>query len=76
MMTLDQLKSTLTEATDAYHQLATGRMARVFVDSNGERVEYTATNAAVLQQYIAGLQRQIAAIEQGRNNYAPMRFQF
>jgi hypothetical protein len=46
----------LQQAQDAKHKLVTGQLARVFVDQNGERVEYTATNVAMLDKYIAQLQ--------------------
>lgn len=49
----------LAEAEEAYHDLATGRMARVFVDQNGERVEYAAGNRNLLSAYIAELKRQL-----------------
>lgn len=47
----------LNEARKAYHDLMMGQSARVFVDQNGERVEYTAANAARLAAYIANLER-------------------
>lgn len=51
----DQLKS----AKEAYHNLMTGRSARVIVDSDGSRVEYTAANADRLAAYIARLEADI-----------------
>lgn len=45
----------LTQAEEALHNLVTGNMARVVVDQNGDRVEYTMTNAAELRAYIAML---------------------
>lgn len=54
------LASRLTEAETALHQLATGKMVRVVVDQNGERVEFTATNMDRLRSYIAELQALIA----------------
>lgn len=45
----------LTAAEDALHKLVTGQLARVFVDQNGERVEFTSTNADALRRYIASL---------------------
>jgi hypothetical protein len=45
----------LDAAEAAYHDLITGRSARVVVDDDGVRVEYTATNAARLQAYIQSL---------------------
>lgn len=46
----------LTEAQKAYHQLVTGQSARVVVDQNGERVEFTAARKTDLYNYIASLQ--------------------
>lgn len=60
----------LVEAETAYHKLMTGTLARVFVDQNGERVEYTATNAARLSAYIQSLKDLIAG---DTSNRAPMR---
>lgn len=37
---------------NAFHELNVGRSARVFVDQNGERVEYTSINRAGLIAYI------------------------
>ena len=45
----------LAQARTAYHLLMTGRSARVVVDQNGERVEFTSANAERLQAYIAAL---------------------
>lgn len=45
----------LTDAEDALHTLLTGRQARVFVDQNGERVEYAVANAERLRAYILEL---------------------
>lgn len=42
----------LTEAEEAYHEYRMGRSARVFVDQNGERVEYAANNINGLRSYI------------------------
>jgi len=50
----------LEEAKAAYHDLMTGRMARVVVDQNGERIEYTAANAARLDAYIKRLESEVA----------------
>lgn len=45
----------LAEAEQAYHALMTGTQVRVFVDQDGTRVEYTATNKASLYSYIQTL---------------------
>lgn len=57
MATLAEL---LVEAEAAYHALMIGQSARVVVDSNGERVEYTAANSAKLEAYIQSLKYKIA----------------
>jgi hypothetical protein len=49
----------LEEARQAFHDLATGRMARVFVDQNGERVEFNAGNSRSLLSYIEELKRML-----------------
>lgn len=49
----------LDAAEQAYHDLMTGRSARVVVDQNGERVEFTAANAARLQAYIQTLRNEL-----------------
>lgn len=56
----DKLKADIAAARDAYHKLVTGQSVRVFVDQNGERVEYAAANARTLLNYIAMLQQQLA----------------
>ena len=47
----------LTDAEQQLHLVLTGQAARVFVDQNGERIEYTAANAGRLQTYINELRR-------------------
>lgn len=49
----------LDQAEAAYHDLMTGSSARVVVDQNGERVEFTAANASRLAAYIQELKRQL-----------------
>lgn len=51
----------LSEARKAYHALMTGTSARVVVDSNGERVEFTAANKQALYSYIQLLESQLNA---------------
>lgn len=65
------LAEKLADAETAYHALMTGRQVRVFVDQNGERVEYSAVTAAKLAQYITDLKRQISGARLG-----PMRISF
>lgn len=61
----------LAEAEAEYHALLTGNKARVVVDQNGERVEFTAANAARLGQYIEALRKQL-----GSTGTGPMRVFF
>lgn len=56
MVTLEQQ---ISDARKAYHLLNTGKLARVFVDQNGERVEFTATNRTALYNYILQLESQL-----------------
>lgn len=62
----------LAQAQEALHNLATGRMARVIVDQNGERVEFTMTTMSQLQAYVASL----AAGETGATARKPLGFWF
>lgn len=50
------LAQQLEEAKTARHKLATGQLARVFMDQNGERVEFLATNIATLDAHIRSLE--------------------
>lgn len=54
------IQERLDQAKEAKHKLATGQLARVFMDQNGERVEFTTTNMAQLSSYIASLEAEIA----------------
>lgn len=56
------LEEQLAEAKSAYHALVTGTMARVIVDKNGERVEFTAANRQGLQTYIAELSKSLGLL--------------
>jgi hypothetical protein len=56
------LQRRLTEAEEAYHLLQMGRSARVFVDQNGERIEYTAANSTRLAAYILSLKKQLGTL--------------
>lgn len=55
----------LVEAENAYHDLVTGRSPRVFVDQNGERIEYNAANRQGLRQYIEELKARIGGVTMG-----------
>lgn len=58
-MTRAELERNLKEAKAAYHRLMIGKSARVFVDQNSERIEYTAANATRLAAYIRDLETQL-----------------
>lgn len=58
-MVVKSIQQLLNEAIAAQHELNLGKSARVVVDQNGERVEYTAANSARLSQYIDTLYRQL-----------------
>lgn len=63
---IDEYRAKLAAAEAAYHNLMTGESARVVVDQNGERVEFTAINAVRLQNYIRSLADDIRLCELGR----------
>lgn len=46
----------LTEARQAYHDLIRGIRARVFVDQNGERIEYDRASSGDLAAWIRTLE--------------------
>jgi hypothetical protein len=55
----------LADAKAQLHLLLTGQQARVFVDQNGERVEYTGANRADLKAYVQQLERSVASSRPG-----------
>ncbi|WOK01449.1 hypothetical protein [Pseudomonas phage UF_RH7] len=55
-MTPETCRSLLEDARKAYHNLVTGQMARVVVDKDGSRVEFTAANKEALYNYILRLE--------------------
>jgi hypothetical protein len=61
----------IADAEAKFHSLVTGSLARVFVDQNGERIEYNPANAPRLAAYIADLKSQQTGCVVG-----PMRFLF
>ena len=66
------LETRLADAEAQLHLINTGQAAKVFVDQNGERVEYIAANVNRLKAYIYGLQ-----VKLGKVNIAgPMRAWF
>lgn len=52
----------LASAESALHNLMCGESARVFVDQNGERVEYAVANAARLRSYIFELRVKLGLV--------------
>lgn len=52
----------LAEAEAAYHSLLMGTAVRVFVDQNGEKIEYAAANRGALAVYIQDLKRQLGLL--------------
>ena len=71
------LEARLVEAKQAYHDLVTGTKARVVVDTNGEKVEFTAPNRQALYAYIQELERVLCPPSSyPSNNLQPMRFTF
>jgi membrane protease subunit (stomatin/prohibitin family) len=62
MADLAQLQAWLIEAENAQHTLMMGGAVTVVVDQNGERVEYSRTNATALAKYIATLRWQIGQL--------------
>lgn len=60
---LTLLKQRLADAQQAYHDLMTGGSARVFVDQNAERIEYTAANKNNLWAYMNGLMAEICRLD-------------
>lgn len=60
--TLAELKRRYAEASRAYHDLQIGVSARVMVDQNSERIEYTAANRQGLLAYLTALRSQICAM--------------
>lgn len=53
------LEARLADAEQQYHLLMTGQQAKVFVDQNGERIEYQQGSLVRLAAYIADLKRQL-----------------
>lgn len=66
----------LEEARTAYHHLMTGFSARVVVDQNGERTEFTSVNKASLYAYIRELESQLPTAQPPSVSYAPAHFTF
>ena len=59
------LAEKIEDAEKSLHNLQTGKSARVVVDQNGERVEFTPANSSKLAAYIADLKRQNGSCVRG-----------
>ena len=70
------LEAKLADARNAYHQLAIGGQARVIVDQNGERVEFTAARKGDLYTYIMSLESQLATVPAALRVAGPAGFIF
>lgn len=64
-MNCETVLARLQEAKAALHNLSIGQAPRVVVDSNGERVEYTAANINTLRTYISILEQEAALCGKG-----------
>lgn len=74
----EALVAQLAEAERAYHSLQIGVSARVVVDQNGERVEFSAANRQGLYAYIQQLKSQLGLLNPycGVGPQAPAAFYF
>lgn len=71
---LIQLQADIKDAKRKYHALMTGTAVTVFVDQNGERIEYSRVSANSLAAYITSLEAQLPGAS---SPYArPLRFVF
>ena len=66
----------LAQARTARHDLIMGNKPRVFVDQNGERVEFTATNLDRLDKYIRELEALVNPLTARANRPRPIGFTF
>jgi len=70
------LTTRLADARSAYHSLMTGISARVVVDQNGDRVEFTAANRSALASYIIQLESQLGCVQLSMRPARPIGFTF
>lgn len=71
---VETLQANLAAARAAYHALMTGTQARVVVDTDGTRVEFTATNSSRLYAYIQALEAKLCPVVAPTNG--PLGFLF
>jgi hypothetical protein len=65
------LRTRLKEAEDALHSLQLGNKTRVYVDQNGERVEFNLNSVNSLRSYVAELKSELGIRRRGSG---PMSF--
>lgn len=70
------LETRLADARLAYHTLMTGTQAKVIVDQNGEKVEFSSINRLGLYGYIQQLEAQLAVCPASLRAFAPAGFFF
>lgn len=71
------LRAKITTLTARYEAVISGTAARVVVDQNGERVEFTQANIDKLYAYILELKSQLPAGDPGLPKFTkPIRFLF
>lgn len=70
------IRERLTHARDQYHKLMLGKVTKVIVDQNGERIEYTAVSADSLRNYIQELEALLTGKSGGRRFPGPLRFRW
>ena len=74
---LATMRTRLSEAEAAEHDIMTGQGVRRWIDQNGESVEYSRANLTQLQAYIQRLRNDIQVCEGTRTTYTgPLRFNF
>lgn len=56
-----EVQENLADAKKQYHLLVTGQAAAVFVDQNGERVEFRPASAHKLRSYIRELEQKLGS---------------
>lgn len=74
-LSVEVIRERLAAAQDAYHKLAIGKLARVYVDTDGTRIEYTAANRGALNAYIQELIAALARAENAATQFrGPLQF--
>lgn len=73
---LAELRNKIADAEAKYHQLQLGNVARVIVDQNGERVEFTVVKRSDLYAYLQSLRAQLPDAPVGTGYAKPIRFLF